>query len=72
MHAEDESEINKNKKAIPNYVLTDQSKIRNRGVATTALSQAIELAKKYGTKTYICHVSTKEEVALIKRLNLNK
>lgn len=67
IHAEDESKINKNKNAVPNPQLTDHSKIRDREVATKALNQAIELAKKYGTKTYICHVSTKDEVALIRK-----
>ncbi|KKS13117.1 MAG: Dihydroorotase [Candidatus Magasanikbacteria bacterium GW2011_GWA2_41_55] len=31
------------------------------------MTQAIELAKKYGTRLYICHVSTAEELEIIKQ-----
>ena len=35
--------------------------------AVTSAKRAIELAKKYNTKLYICHVSTREEVKLIRQ-----
>ncbi len=42
------------------------SQIRSRTAATKAVAQVIELAKKYGTKLYILHVSTAEELKIIK------
>lgn len=35
--------------------------------AVKVVSDALELAKKYNTKLYICHVSTEEEIKLIKQ-----
>jgi len=35
--------------------------------AVDCVSTALELAKKFGTKLYICHVSTKEEIDLIRQ-----
>ena len=35
--------------------------------AVTSAERAIKLAKKYHTKLYICHVSTKEEIDLIRQ-----
>jgi len=35
--------------------------------AVGCVQQAIELAKKFGTKLYICHVSTKEEIEAVRR-----
>ncbi|MFH1946568.1 MAG: dihydroorotase family protein [Candidatus Magasanikbacteria bacterium] len=35
--------------------------------AVTSAERAIELAKKYHTKLYICHVSTKKEIDLIRQ-----
>lgn len=66
VHAEDEEEIQKEKNKIANPTITDHSKIRSRAAAVKAVTQAIELAKKYNTKLYICHVSTKEELEIIK------
>jgi dihydroorotase len=66
VHAEDETELKKRKllfQSSKNYA--DHSHIRNVDVAVLAVEKAIHLAKKYRTKLYILHVSTKEEVALI-------
>ena len=67
VHAEDENEIQKQKNIITNPTVADHSKIRSREAAVKAVTQAIELAKKYNTRLYICHVSTKEELEIIKQ-----
>lgn len=43
------------------------SMIRNAEVAARAVGVAIALAKKYGTRLYIAHVSTREELDLIRK-----
>jgi len=67
VHAEDEEEILKHKAKIKNPTVKDHSQIRHRSAAIKAVQQAIELARKYNTKLYICHVTTKEEIALVKQ-----
>lgn len=42
------------------------SKIRNEEVAARAVEKAISLARIYSTKLYILHVSTQDEIELIK------
>ena len=66
VHAEDESTIQKNQLNLPNDKPSDHSKLRSKKAAVKAVTQALELAKKYGTKLYILHVSTKKEITLIK------
>jgi len=66
VHAEDDEIINERSKTIPNPKIQDHSNIRHRSAAIKACKQAIELARQYGTKLYICHISTAEEVELIK------
>lgn len=74
VHAEDEHLIRQNKKSYHgplNYSL--HSTLRNIEVATTAVKKAIDLSARYGTRLYILHVSSAEEVALIdkaKKANL--
>lgn len=71
VHAESEAVIQENNKTIKQYNnVQDHSKMRPREAAIVAVSQALTLAKKYDTKLYICHVSTKEEVELIKQAKL--
>ncbi|OGT60664.1 MAG: dihydroorotase [Gammaproteobacteria bacterium RIFCSPHIGHO2_12_FULL_43_28] len=67
VHAEDEHLIQQNKanfKDEMNYHA--HSKIRNIEVATRAIEKAIALSRQYGTRLYVLHVSSAEEVALIK------
>ncbi|MEK9182932.1 MAG: dihydroorotase [Patescibacteria group bacterium] len=66
VHAEDEEEIQKQKNKITNSTVVDHSKIRSCAAAVKAVTQAIELAKKHNTRLYICHVSTAEEMKIIK------
>jgi len=67
VHAESDAIIKENQAKFSNPALADHSKIRSREAAVAAVMQAIGLAKKFGTKLYICHVSTKEEIELIKK-----
>ncbi|RDI41305.1 dihydroorotase [Aquicella lusitana] len=67
VHAEDEHLIRERKANYQgewNYPV--HSVIRNIDVAAKAVEKAIALTKRYGTRLYILHVSSAEEVALIK------
>ena len=66
LHAEDETEIQKQKVNFINPSISDHSKIRSREAAIQAVKDAIEMAQKYNTRIYICHVSTHEELDLIR------
>jgi dihydroorotase len=67
VHAEDEALIEERKcKADLHLGPAIHSVIRNSEVAKRAVEQAIGLAQKYGTRLYIAHVSTKEELDLIR------
>lgn len=67
VHAEDEHLMNERKKEYfdaSSYAC--HSTIRNVEVAIRAVEKALALAKQYGTRLYILHVSSAEEIALIK------
>ena len=66
VHAEDEEIIINEKSKILNPDVSDHSKLRPREAAIKATKQVIELARQYKTKLYILHLSTKEEVELVK------
>jgi dihydroorotase len=69
VHAEDEDLIEKRKiecKTALHLGAAAHSIIRNPEVAARAVKQAIDLVEKYGTRLYIAHVSTKEELDLIR------
>lgn len=67
VHAEDEHTLHANK---ANYTgpmeYRAHSIIRSIEAATTAVDKAISLTKKYGTRLYVLHVSSAEEVELIR------
>lgn len=68
VHAEDECMMKENKQKyadITDYPI--HSKIRSVEVAVRAVEKAIALSKKYGTRLYILHTSTKDEVELIRK-----
>jgi dihydroorotase len=68
VHAEDEHLIRARKRSFQGEMNYEaHSKLRDIEVATTAVSKAISLAKQYGTRLYILHVSSEDEVALIKQ-----
>lgn len=64
VHAEDEELIRK--RTYQSDDPRNHSLIRNPEVAMRAVHQAITLATKYKTRLYIAHVSTKEELDLIR------
>ena len=73
VHAEDEDLIEKRKiecKAALQLGAAAHSIIRNPEVAARAVKQAIDLAEKYGTRLYIAHVSTREELDLIRKAKM--
>lgn len=67
VHAEDEELIRQNKKM---YEGQDDpiihGKIRNDEVAYRAVKTVLHLAKKYGTRVHICHLSTERELVEFK------
>lgn len=72
VHAEDEACMNANKAKFSHATYSDHSKIRSREAAIIAVKKAIALSKKYNTRLYILHVSTKEEVELIRAAKSEK
>jgi dihydroorotase len=67
VHAEDEHLIEERKKQHPQCKAALHSVIRNAEVAVRAVKVALDLAEKYGTRLYIAHVSTREELDLIRK-----
>jgi len=66
VHAEDEQMIRERTKTMTSKHFIDHSHIRSPEVAAKATEKAIGLSKLYQTPLYILHVSTKEEIQLIK------
>lgn len=67
VHAEDEELMKERKiKFATERNFDIHSVIRNPEVAARAVEKAISLVKQYGTRLYILHVSTQEELSLIK------
>lgn len=66
IHAEDEKWIQERKKQFPFLDYAEHSRLRSPEAAAKALEKAINLAKIYKTPLYVLHLSTKEELALIK------
>lgn len=74
VHAEDEDLIRMRKekcKAALHLGAALHSIIRNAEVAARAVARAIELCSKYRTRLYIAHVSTREELDLIRQAKKN-
>ncbi len=73
VHAEDEEILMERKILFANE--TDpavHSKIRDRIAAIKATKEALELAEKFSTVVYFCHVSTEEEVEMIRKAKKNE
>ena len=69
VHCEDENIIQANLAAAiekygENIPLSEHPKIRDASACFNSSSKAVELAKKFGTRLHILHVSTAAEVAL--------
>lgn len=68
VHAEDERILCKMQRRYETVLdPAVHSKIRTKKAAERAVFQAIEYAAKYGTSLYIAHMSTKEEVELVRQ-----
>ncbi|MCI0382589.1 MAG: dihydroorotase [Chlamydiae bacterium] len=65
VHAEDEKRIVQRKGKMEGNDPKFHSKIRDEKAALIAVEKAIRLAKIYGSRLYILHISTKKEVELI-------
>ncbi len=68
VHAEDEDLINQAKEFYKDDLEPEvHSCIRHRECAIKSVEKLIALAKKYNKHVHICHVSTEEELELIKK-----
>lgn len=68
IHAEDEETIKKHLEVYKDEKNPEvHSLIRNDLVAFAAARRAVHLAKKYGGRLHICHMSTKKEVELMSK-----
>lgn len=68
VHAEDEATLRANKQKYAGIIdPAIHSKVRSREAAFIATEKAIKLARKYATPLYILHMSTKEEVELVRQ-----
>ncbi len=66
VHAEDETLIQENKNGFTRQTLADHSRIRSNTVAEQGVTRAIKLCRLSKATTYILHVSTPEELVLIR------
>ena len=76
VHCEDESEIKANlQKAIDTYgediPFTEHENIRSRRACIKSSIKALEKAIKYGTRLVLCHISTKEEIEMVRAAKMN-
>ena len=76
VHCEDEATIKANmEKAKENYgedvPFTEHENIRSRFACIKSSIKALELAIKKGTKLVLCHISTKEELEMVRAAKLN-
>ena len=76
VHCEDEETIRTNtEKAIDRYgeeiPFSEHEKIRSRMACIRSSIKALELAIKYGTRLTLCHISTKEEIEMVRAAKLN-
>ena len=76
-HCEDELTIKENlSKAIEKYgddiPITEHPIIRSREACFQSSSHAIELAKQYGARLHVLHISTKEEIELFENIPLSE
>jgi dihydroorotase len=67
VHAENEEIVHSSHFTVHGPKVSDHSRIRPREAAVKAVTQALEMAKKYGTRLYILHVSTIDELDLIRQ-----
>lgn len=76
VHCEDEETIKTNlTKAIEKYgdeiPFTEHENIRSRSACIKSSIKALELAIKHGTQLVLCHISTKEELEMVRAAKLS-
>ena len=76
VHCEDEAEIKANlQKALETYgediPFTEHENIRSRRACIKSSIKALEKAIKYGTRLVLCHISTKEEIEMVRAAKIN-
>lgn len=76
VHCEDEDTIKANlAAAIEKYgddiPFTEHENIRSRRACIKSSIKALELAIKHGTKLVLCHISTKEEIEMVRAAKAN-
>ena len=76
VHCEDEAIIKANlAQAIEKYgediPFTEHENIRSRFACIKSSIKALEMAIKHGTRLVLCHISTKEEVEMVRAAKLN-
>ena len=69
VHAEDEEMIKSRQREFANSErqYKDHSRIRDVDVAARAVQKAISLVEIYGTRLYLLHASSRDEIALIRQ-----
>src|SRR5690606_34337801 len=71
IHAEDHGIIAENEQRYQDTETSEiHSVIRSREAAITAVTYVLDLAKRYKREIYLCHVSTREEIELIKQARI--
>lgn len=76
VHCEDEETIRRNladalEKHGDNIPFEEHENIRSRSACIKSSIKALELAIRYGTKMTLCHISTKEEVEMVRAAKLS-
>ena len=71
VHTEMQSILDRWQKQAPEQTTEFHNMIRNREAAIEGTKLVLKIAKKTGAKLYICHVSTKEEIELIRAAKKN-
>lgn len=66
VHTEIQSILDKWQKQAPEQSIQYHNIIRHREAAIEGTKLVIDIAQKTGAKLYVCHVSTKEEIELIR------
>lgn len=76
VHCEDEQTIKANlEKAVEKYgediPFREHENIRSRSACIKSSIRALEMAIKYGTRLVLCHISTKEEMEMVRAAKLS-
>lgn len=76
VHCEDEDTIKANlAKAVEKYgediPFTEHEHIRSRSACIKSSIKALEMAIKHGTQLVLCHISTKEELEMVRAAKIN-